>query len=143
MERMDPTGTKAWSLLMIALLVTSFSTPALAQRTFDVTIADSTYHMKQYWFVLYTSGDAAPLDSATSAATLKAHLDYQGEQGERGLITMAGPFGDNGDWRGLLIYDLESREEVEGYLRGDPFVKAGQLRYEIHPWYGAVGTTLK
>ena len=50
---------------------------ASAQRTFDVTIADSTYHMKQYWFVLYTKGDAPPLDSATSAATLKAHLAHQ------------------------------------------------------------------
>lgn len=65
-----------------------------AQRTFDVTIADSTYHMKQYWFVLYTKGDAAPLDSATSATTLQAHLDHQSEQSKRGLIVMAGPLGD-------------------------------------------------
>lgn len=114
-----------------------------AQRTFDVTIADSTYHMKQYWFVLYTKGDAAPLDSATNAATLKAHLEHQDMQGKRGLIQMGGPFGDKGDWRGLLLYDCDTREEVEGYLKADPFVKAGQLKYEIHPWYGAVGTTLK
>lgn len=113
-----------------------------AQRTFDVTIADSTYHMKQYWFVLYTKGDAPPLDSLTNAATLKAHLAHQGEQASRGLIQVAGPFGDTGDWRGLLIYDLDSREEVEGYLKSDPFVRTGQLKYEIHPWYGAVGTKL-
>lgn len=113
-----------------------------AQRTFDVTISDSTYHMKQYWFVLYTKGDAAPLDSVTSAATLKAHLAHQGEQAARGLIQVAGPFADNGNWRGLLIYDLDSREEVEGYLMSDPFVRAGQLKYEIHPWYGAMGTRL-
>jgi uncharacterized protein YciI len=113
-----------------------------AQRTFDVTIADSTYHMKQYWFVLYTKGDAAPLDSASNAATLKEHLAHQDEQGKRGLIVMAGPFGDKGEWRGLLLYDCDTREEVEGYLRADPFVRAGQLKYEIHPWYGAVGTRL-
>ena len=114
-----------------------------AQRTFDVTIADSTYHMKQYWFVLYTSGDGAPLDSATRAVTLEAHLAHQDMQGKRGLIQMAGPFGGEGAWRGLLLYDCDTKEEVEGYLKADPFVKAGQLKYEIHPWFGAVGTTLK
>lgn len=126
---------------LLALL--TWATALAAQRTFDVTIADSTYHMKRYWFVLYTRGEAAPLDSATSARTLQAHLEHQDEQARRGLIQLAGPFGDQGSWRGLLLYDCDSREEVEGYLRADPFVKAGQLAYEIHPWYGAVGTTLR
>jgi uncharacterized protein len=128
--------------LLFTLLFGGLSAGLSAQRTFDVTIADSTYHMKQYWFVLYTAGDAAPLDSATSAATLKAHLEHQGEQSKRGLIVMAGPFGDQSDWRGLLLYDCDTKEEVEGYLRSDPFVRAGQLKYEIHPWYGSVGTRL-
>jgi len=42
-----------------------------------------------------------------------------------------------------LLYDCDSREEVEGHLRSDPFVRTGQLKYEIHPWYGAIGTTLR
>lgn len=130
---------KLFALALLGLC----GSPLLAQRTFDVTIADSTYHMKQYWFALYTTGDAAPLDSATSATTLKAHLDYQDMQAKRGLIVMAGPYGDNGNWRGLLLYDVDTKEEVEGYLKADPFVQAGQLKYEIHPWYGAVGTCLK
>jgi uncharacterized protein YciI len=127
-------------LLPVLILLTAFS--ARAQQKFDVTIADSTYHMKQYWFVLYTKGDSAPLDSATNAITLKAHLEHQQEQAKRGLIVMAGPFGDDGDWRGILLYDCDSKEEVEGYLRMDPYVRAGQLKFEVHPWYGAVGTRL-
>lgn len=129
-------------LILTAFMIGLISA-ANAQRTFDVTIADSTYHMKQYWFVLYSKGTAQPLDSAMSAATLKLHLAYQDEQAKRGLIQMGGPFGDNGDWRGLLLYDCETKEEVEGYLKADPFVKAGQLKYEVHPWYGAVGTLLR
>lgn len=120
------------------------ATVLFAQRTFDVTIADSTYHMKQYWFVLYTTGpDTTVLDSITSAALLKAHLEHQDQQGERGLIRMGGPFGDKSSWRGLLLYDCETKEEVEGYLQQDPYVKRGKLAYEIHPWYGAIGTVLK
>ena len=129
---------------ILALLPLLLCTSLFAQRTFDVTIADSTYHMKQYWFVLYTTGpDTTKLDSTASAELLKAHLAHQDEQGKRGLIVMAGPFGDKSDWRGLLLYDCETREEVEGYLRQYPFVKRGKLAYAIHPWYGAVGTKLK
>lgn len=131
--------------ILTSIAFTAFvSASALGQRTFDVTIADSTYHMKQYWFVLYTTGpDTTVLDSATTASLLQAHLDHQGKQAERGLIQMAGPFGDKSNWRGLLLYDCDTREEVEGYLLQDPFVKRGKLAYEIHPWYGAVGTKLK
>jgi uncharacterized protein YciI len=129
-------------LFIVSVLILSFHA-AWAQRTFEYTTADTSYHMKQYWFVLYTRGDAAPLDSATSANTLAAHLAYQDEQAQRGLIHMAGPFGDDGDWRGLLLYDCDTKEEVEGYLRADPYVRTGHLKYEVHPWWGAVGTVLK
>jgi uncharacterized protein YciI len=114
-----------------------------AQRTFDVTIGDSTYHMKKYWFVLYTKGDGPVLDSLTAATLQKEHLAHQDDQAARGLIVMAGPFDKNeAGWRGLLLYDCDTREEVEGYLRQDPLVKAGRLKYEVQPWWGAQGTRL-
>lgn len=133
---------KRYTLLLILAPFGSFT--LRAQRTFDVTIADSTYHMKQYWFVLYTGGaDTTRLDSATSAELMKAHLDHQRIQAERGLIVLSGPFDKNEvGWRGVLLYDCDTREEVEGYLRQDPFVRRERLAYTIAPWYGAVGTKL-
>lgn len=129
------------TILLLAMLL--FSVMTRAQRTFDVSIGDSTYHMKKYWFVLYTKGDGPSLDSLTAVKLQEEHLAHQNAQAERGLIVMAGPFDTNdAGWRGLLLYDCETREEVEGYLRQDPFVKAGRLRYEIQPWWGAVGTRL-
>lgn len=117
--------------------------PLLAQRTFEVTIADSTYLMKQYWFVLYTTGEGPALDSLTAATLQAGHLAHQAAQAERGLIVMAGPYGKNdAGWRGLLLYDCDTREEVEEQLGLDPLVKAGRLRYTVVPWYGAVGTRL-
>jgi DNA polymerase-3 subunit beta len=65
------------------------------------------------------------------------------EQGKRGLIVKAGPYGQNdAGWRGMLLYDVDTAEEVEGWLLRDPFVKAGRLKYAIYPWWGAVGTKL-
>ena len=129
------------SLLLSVCILLGTTLPA--QRTFDITIADSTYHMKQYWFVMYTTGsDTTRLDSVTSATLQQAHLDHQAMQADRGLIVIAGPFGDNGSWRGLLLYDCDTKEEVEGYLQQDPYVRRKKLSYEIHPWWGAIGTTL-
>ena len=129
------------SLLLSVCILLGTTLPA--QRTFDITIADSTYHMKQYWFVMYTTGsDTTRLDSVTSATLQQAHLDHQAMQADRGLIVIAGPFGDNGSWRGLLLYDCDTKEEVEGYLQQDPYVRRKKLSYEIHPWWGAIGSTL-
>ena len=131
------------SRMVLAVVAMGLCHALVAQRTFQVTMADSTYLMKQYWLVLYTRGaDTTALDSATSTLLMTGHLDHQAEQARRGLIVMAGPFGDNGDLRGLLIYDVESREEVEGYLLQDPLVRRKRLAYTIRPWWGAVGTRL-
>jgi len=131
-------------LKITIMLVLAGAFKAQAQRTFDVTIADSTYHMKQYWFVLYTSGDGPALDSLTAAKLQAEHLAHQDEQGKRGLIVMAGPFGKNeSGWRGMLLYDCDTEDEVRNQLDTDPFVRAGRLKYEIKPWYGAVGTRLR
>ncbi len=128
-------------VLLFAVLMAS--TGLRAQRTFDVTIADSTYHMKQYWMVLYSKGDGPALDSLTAATLQREHLAHQDAQAKRGLIVMAGPFDKNDlGWRGILLYDVNTREEVEQQLVQDPFVKVGRLKYEIAPWWGSVGTRL-
>lgn len=132
-------------LLPLCCLATARAQDSSTARPagFDITIADSTYHMKQYWFVLYTAGDGPALDSLTATTLQQEHLDHQAMQGQRGLIVVAGPYGKNeSGWRGLLVYDCDTREEVEGYLLQDPFVKIGRLKYTIAPWWGAVGTRL-
>jgi uncharacterized protein len=52
-----------------------------------------------------------------------------------GKLKVAGPFGDDGNWRGIFIFDCETKEEVENLLKTDPAIAAGRLAYELHPWY--------
>jgi uncharacterized protein YciI len=54
-----------------------------------------------------------------------------------GKLKVAGPFGDEGKWIGLFIFDCETKEEVEKLLKTDPAIAAGRLNYEIHPWWTA------
>jgi len=99
--------------------------------------------MKQYYFVMLTKGNNRTQDSATAAQIQKAHLENIGRLAKAGKIIVAGPFGDDGNWRGIFIFDAASKEEVEQLLQTDPAVSAGRLAYEIHPWWTQTGTIFK
>jgi uncharacterized protein len=58
---------------------------------------------------------------------------------EAGKLIVAGPFGDNGDLRGMLIFKLESVDEARKLMDADPTLKAGRLTLDLHPWFAAAG----
>ena len=49
-------------------------------------------------------------------------------------LLVAGPFGDNGDLRGIFVFRVGSLEEAQSLCATDPMVKAGRLVVELHPW---------
>lgn len=60
-----------------------------------------------------------------------AHLDAMWKAGK---LVLAGPLGDDGDWRGVLIYRTQTLEEAQRLAGDDPAVKAGRLVVTMHPW---------
>lgn len=99
--------------------------------------------MKQYFFVLLSRGNNLTQDSTTTAKLMSGHMANIEQMEKDGKLCLAGPFGDNGDWRGILIMDVKTMEEAKALVDKDPAVQAGRLKYEIHPWWGGVGSTLK
>jgi uncharacterized protein YciI len=99
--------------------------------------------MKQYYFVLLTKGNNRTQDSATAQEIQKAHLENIGRLAKAGKIVVAGPFGDDGNWRGIFIFDAATKEEVEQLLQSDRAISSGRLAYEIHPWWTQTGTVFK
>ena len=69
----------------------------------------------------------------------EAHLANFGKLAEAGKLIVAGPFGDSGDLRGMLIFKLESVDEARKLMDGDPILKAGRLTLDLHPWFAAAG----
>lgn len=37
----------------------------------------------------------------------------------------------------MFIFNTQSKEEAEQWVKTDPAVKAGVFGYEIFPWYGS------
>lgn len=113
------------------------------KREFEMPEGDTVYVMKMYYMCLLYKGNTRDQDSATTAKIQEQHLAHTEKLAQKGIIQMAGPFGHNGDLRGIFIYDVDTKEEAENYANADPAIKAGRLRYEIYPWWCAKGTTLK
>jgi uncharacterized protein YciI len=129
-------------LLIIACIFGVINLPAQKDSTAKKT---PKYEMKQYWFVMLAKGKDR--DKITDTAKLNqlqaGHMANINRLADMGKLVVAGPFGDDGVWRGIFIFDCASKEEVEGYLKTDPAIAAGRLDYEIHPWWTAKGTVFK
>lgn len=93
--------------------------------------------IRRYWFVMLLAGNNRTHDSATAAKIQEGHMANINRLYYEGKIKVAGPFGDRGDWKGIFIFDCETKEEVERLLQTDLAIAAGRLSYDVRPWYTA------
>ncbi|MEO8148790.1 MAG: YciI family protein [Bacteroidia bacterium] len=98
--------------------------------------------MKQYWFVMLMRGEHRDQDSATVAKIQEGHIANIVRMAKEGKCLQAGPFGDDSNWRGILILDVKDMDEVKKELEQDPAIKSGRLKYEAHPWWTQKGTVV-
>ena len=61
------------------------------------------------------------------------------EMAAAGKLTLAGPFSDDGNLRGMFVFQVGSMEEAKALCDADPAVRAGRLAAELHPWFSAKG----
>jgi uncharacterized protein len=100
-------------------------------------------NLKPYFLVLLKKGPNRSQDSVTAAKIQKAHMENINRMAASGKLNVAGPFLDEGDMRGIFIFDSGNEDEVKKLVENDPAVKAGRLTYEIHPWMTEKGTCFK
>jgi uncharacterized protein YciI len=112
-------------------------------RFFKVKEGDSVFVMKRYYLCIYIRGNNRSHDSATVAEIQKNHLKHINMLADSSKICMAGPFGNDTEKRGILIFDVADMQEAITLVKKDPAVIAGRLTYEIHPWWGTPGSKLK
>jgi len=99
--------------------------------------------MKKYTFVLLTKGENRNHDSLEVQKIQKGHMEHINSMAESGDLNIAGPFLDDGFFRGIFIFDTEDTVKVKKLVDADPAVKSGRLAYEMHPWMTMQGATFK
>jgi len=126
-------------LLLTFLLLTSLG--AFAQQEEN---ENKEFKLKQYYFVMLVRGpNANTIDSLSLVKIQEGHMANINKMAESGKLQIAGPFGDDGNWRGIFIFDVATEEEVKELLKDDPAIQSGRLAYEIHPWWTMPGGCLK
>jgi len=128
----------------------------LRQSLFTITVLAITFSlisaqdkesgnpvMKNYFMVFLKKGPHRDQDSVEVEKLQKAHMDNITKLAQSGKLDVAGPFLDDGDLRGIFVFDVPTLEEAKRLTETDPAIKSGRLSYEIHPFMTQQGVCFK
>jgi len=125
-------------LLFVVLTMILVSAGAPSFRAADKTpggVEMTTYYVG----FLHRGPKWTPEQTPEVEKLQQAHMDNIRRLGESGKLILAGPFSDDGELRGMFIFQVSSLEEARDLCETDPAVKAGRLRVELHPWFAPRG----
>jgi uncharacterized protein YciI len=114
-------------------------------QIFDYVDAQSgdTILMQEYYMAFLKRGSNRSQTKTEAESLQKLHLAHLGRMYESGFADISGPFGDDGDIRGITIYNVPSLKMADSLANLDPMVKSGRLVIEMHPWWAAKGFPLR
>lgn len=102
-----------------------------------------TVLMQQYFIAFLKRGPNRSQNKVEADSLQALHMAHLGKMYEEGYADISGPFGDEGEIRGITIYNTPTLEIADSLANADPMVKAGRLKIEIHPWWAAKGFPLR
>jgi uncharacterized protein YciI len=88
------------------------------------------------WWVFLNRGPNRNQAEAELKTMQEEHLANLGRLWKEGKSPLAGPLGDDGVTRGIVVVRAPSREAVTACFAPDPFVRVGRLTVEAYPWSG-------
>ena len=117
------------------------SEAAHSSNAYDAVLAKSLgadeYGMRQYVIAFLKAGPNRDQDPTAATHLQKAHLENIRRMATEGKLVLAGPFTDDGDLRGIYIFNVPTVEDARKLTETDPAIEAGRLTLELHPWYGS------
>jgi len=100
-----------------------------------VTAADPD-KLEPFRFVLLHAPERAPQVSDDAAAELRAaHAEHLRRLAGEGKVLLYGPVADGGTLRGVVVLDTDDDAVAREWIAADPWVAAGGLVPEMHPWW--------
>lgn len=106
-------------------------------------VKQDTFLMQQYYMAFLKKGPIRGQNEEETADLQEQHLAHLTKMYELGYADISGPFGDDGDIRGITIYNVPTLKIADSLANSDPMVKAGRLQIEMHPWWAAKGFPLR
>src|SRR4051812_17961454 len=107
-------------VMILIVLVATVRNPATARNP-EGTDSSRLYKMasgetlKKYYFVMLKKG--ARRDETKDTGRInelqRGHMANMSRLAKLGKLVVAGPFDDDGDWRGIFIFDCNTEAEVK------------------------------
>jgi uncharacterized protein YciI len=122
-------GRTLWILALAILTGAAATAPAADPNT-------TPSEMTMVYMVLLKKGPAWTAEKTPATQAIQdAHLANIRKMWADKKLVIAGPFGDDGDLRGVFLFQVGSLDEAKALTASDPAVQAGRLTPEIHPWW--------
>lgn len=102
-----------------------------------------TIIMQQYFMAILKSGPNRNQPKAEADSLQLLHRAHLGRMYEDGYADISGPFGDDGEMRGITIYNVPTLKMADSLANLDPMMQSGRLRVEIKPWWAGKGYPLR
>jgi uncharacterized protein YciI len=128
--------TTVFTLLLVLVIGGINAQNTTSQDIQKQQIDKMVSQMQNYFMVILTKGPNQNQKSAFLDKLKNEHLANMMKMADKGKLVLAGPFMEDGQMRGIFIFDVETEAEVRQLVDTDPMVKAGRMNYEIHPWFG-------
>ncbi len=113
----------------------------VASAGFDEALAAELraddYGMGQYVIAFLRAGPNRDRSEEETAELQRQHMANIQRLAAEGVLVLAGPFLDDGELRGIYVFDVKDVEEARRLTETDPAIQAGSLTLELHPWYGS------
>lgn len=92
--------------------------------------------MAEFFLVLLKKGPAWTAERTDATRAIQeGHMANIRALWQAKKLVIAGPMGDDGDTRGVFVFQAASRAEALALTEQDPAVKAGRLVPEVHSWW--------
>jgi len=98
--------------------------------------------MRRYVMAFLKRGPKRDQSSDEAAEIQRGHMENIARMAKEGKLVVAGPFMDDGDIRGIYIFNVESIDEAKQLTATDTAIQAGRLEMDLHPWYGSAALQL-
>lgn len=102
-----------------------------------------TVIMQKYFMAFLKKGPIRSQNEEVDKGLQEEHLEHLSRMYDEGFADLIGPFGDDGDIRGIAVYNVPTKKMADSLANLDPMVQAGRLKVEMHPWWCAKGQSLR
>jgi uncharacterized protein YciI len=127
--------------IRVLLVAAMLAAVVQAQSRYDAALAAKLkaddMGMRTYVMALLKAGPKRDRPREEAQRLQAAHRANINRLAAEGKLVLAGPFADDGELRGIYIFDVPTIAEAQALTRTDPAIQAGQLVMELHPWYGS------